>query len=144
VCGRPNWEGESLGFSGGTTKINLVLLLVVVFKSLNFGHLQPPPPNPIVLNNPLFDELTSIEEGNESLLKSKLSSFHWIVVLEEDLKSLLAWWKTHESQFLNVGFLTKQILGILRSQIKIECIFNIAIVLTIYSTTDWVLIIWMP
>jgi hypothetical protein len=133
-----------LGFSGGTIKVNLVLLLVVFFKSLNFGHSQPPPPNPIVLNDPLFGELTSTEEANESLLKSKLSLFHWIVVLEEDLKSLLAWWETHESQFLNVGFLTKQILGILRSQIKTECIFSIAIVLIIYSTTNWVLIIWMP
>jgi hypothetical protein len=133
-----------LVFSRGTTKINSVLLLVVVFKSLNLGHPQPPPPNPIVLNDPLFGEPTSTEEANESLLKSKLSLFHWIVVLEEDLKSLLAWWKTHESQFLNVGFLTKQILGIPRSQMKTECIFSIAIVLTIYSTTNWVLIIWMP
>jgi len=133
-----------LAFSGGTTKINLVLLLVVVFKSLNLGHPQPLPPNPIVFNDPLFGELTSTKEANESLLKSKLSLFHWIVVLEEDLKSLLAWWKTHESQFLNDGFLTKQILGIPRSQIKTECIFSIVIVLTIYNTTNWVLIIWMP
>jgi hypothetical protein len=52
------------------------------------------------------------------------------VVSKKDLKSLLAWWKTHESQFPHVGFLAIQIFGILGCQIKIEFIFNIASVLT--------------
>jgi hypothetical protein len=43
----------------------------------------------------------------------------------------LAWWKTHEGQFLNVGFLTKQVLGIPRFQIEIERVLNLANVLTI-------------
>ncbi len=37
----------------------------------------------------------------------------------------------HESQFLNVSFLTKQIFGILRSQIKIEWVFGLVGVLKI-------------
>jgi hypothetical protein len=52
------------------------------------------------------------------------------VVLVKDLKSPLPWWKTHESQFPNVGFLARQTLGIPRCQIKIGFIFNIASVLT--------------
>ncbi len=36
----------------------------------------------------------------------------------------------HETQFPNVNFLAKQILGILRSQIEIECVFNLTGVLT--------------
>ncbi len=92
----------------------LVPLLVMVFKSLYPCHPQTPPPNPL-LDDSLFGELASIEEVNEGLLESELSLFCRIVVLEEDLKSPLAWWKTHESQFPNVGFLARQILGILKS-----------------------------
>jgi hypothetical protein len=36
----------------------------------------------------------------------------------------------HESQFPNVGFLAKQILGMLSSQIKTEWVFSLAGVLT--------------
>ncbi len=42
----------------------------------------------------------------------------------------LAWWHNHESQFPNIGLFAKQILGIPRSQIGIECVFNISSVLT--------------
>jgi hypothetical protein len=70
----------------------------------------------------LFSELTSIEETSEGLLKFELSLFRWIVVSYKDLKSPLAWWKTHESQFPNVGLLTRQILGILGCWIEIEFI----------------------
>jgi hypothetical protein len=33
---------------------------------------------------------------------------------------LLSWWQFHEKHFPNVGFLAKQILEIIGSQIKIE------------------------
>jgi hypothetical protein len=33
---------------------------------------------------------------------------------------IFSWWQFHEKQFPNVGFLAKQILGIIGSQIKIE------------------------
>jgi hypothetical protein len=42
----------------------------------------------------------------------------------------LTWWHIHEGQFLNVGSFTKQILGILSSQIEIEQVFNFVGVLT--------------
>ncbi len=35
-------------------------------------------------------------------------------------EDILSWWQFHEKQFPNVCFLAKQILGIIRSQIKIE------------------------
>jgi len=40
------------------------------------------------------------------------------------------WWKTHEGQFSNVGFLAKQVFGIVGSQIEIEKMFNLIGVLT--------------
>ncbi len=42
----------------------------------------------------------------------------------------LAWWHIHESHFLNMGFLVKQILGIMGSQIETKCVFSLANVLT--------------
>ncbi len=43
--------------------------------------------------------------------------------------NLLSWWQCHENQFLNVGFLTKQILGISRSQIHTVHVFSLVGVL---------------
>jgi hypothetical protein len=37
----------------------------------------------------------------------------------------------HEGQFSNVGFLAKQILGMLSSQIETEWVFSLARVLTV-------------
>jgi hypothetical protein len=42
----------------------------------------------------------------------------------------LIWWQIYETQFPNVSFLAKQILGILGSQIKIEHVFSLVDVLT--------------
>jgi hypothetical protein len=42
----------------------------------------------------------------------------------------LAWWRNHESQFPHFGLFDKQILGIPRSQIGIERVFNLSSVLT--------------
>jgi hypothetical protein len=41
--------------------------------------------------------------------------------------SPLAWWKTHEGQFPNVGFFTKQVFGIPRFLIEIERMFNLLV-----------------
>jgi len=42
----------------------------------------------------------------------------------------IIWWKTHEGQFSNVGFLAKWVFGIVRFQIEIEKMFNLIGVLT--------------
>jgi hypothetical protein len=107
----------------------LVPLLVVVFKSLNPSHPQTPPLDPLVPNDLLFGEPASTEETNEGLLKFELFLFCQIVISKKDLQSPLVWWKTHESQFPNVGFLARQTFGILKSQIKIERMFSIVGVL---------------
>ncbi len=41
----------------------------------------------------------------------------------KEIKNPLQWWENHESRFPIVVFLTKQILGIIDSQIEIEHIF---------------------
>jgi hypothetical protein len=97
----------------------------VVFKSLNPSHPQTPSLDPLVPNDLLFGKPTSTKEASEDLLKSELFLFCRIVISKEDLQSLLVWWKTHEFQFPNVGFLARQILGILASQIEIERMFSI-------------------
>jgi hypothetical protein len=51
-------------------------------------------------------------------------------VSDEECKSPLAWWKTHESQFSYVVFVAQQILGIVGSQIKVEWVFNIVDICT--------------
>jgi hypothetical protein len=107
----------------------LVPFLIAIFKSLNHGHPQTPPLDPLVLNDLLFGESASTKEVSEGLLKFELFLFCWIVILEQDLQSPLVWWKIHESQFPNVGFLARQIFGIVGSQIEIEHIFSITDVL---------------
>jgi hypothetical protein len=41
----------------------------------------------------------------------------------------LVWWKTHEGQFSNVGFLVKHVFGILGFQIEIEIVLSLIRVL---------------
>jgi hypothetical protein len=100
------------------TKKKLVPFLVVVFKSFNPNHPQTLPLDPLVPNDLLFSEPASTKKASEGLLKYELFLFCQIVISKEDLQSPLVWWKTHESQFPNVGFLARQIFGILGSQIE--------------------------
>jgi len=75
MCGKLDWEGYSLSFGGRIQQKKLVILLVVVFKSLNLGQLQALPLNPLVPNDSLFSELASIEKTSGGLLKFELSLF---------------------------------------------------------------------
>jgi hypothetical protein len=45
-------------------------------------------------------------------------------------KDPLVWWHKYEGRFSNVAFLTKQILGISRSQIETKGVFSLIGVLT--------------
>jgi hypothetical protein len=62
--------------------------------------------------------------GNEAtlhgLLKNELGLFRHLLVKLEDYQLPLTWWKSHEIQFPNVFFITRQIFRILGSQIEIE------------------------
>jgi hypothetical protein len=60
----------------------------------------------------------------------KIIGFRKFHVDVKDIKNLLQWWVKHESRFPIIGFLANQILGIIGSQIEIECIFSLARILT--------------
>jgi hypothetical protein len=45
----------------------------------------------------------SIEEANFFLVKIELPLYQQIVVNENDLKSLLKWWRDHDNRFPNVA-----------------------------------------
>jgi hypothetical protein len=63
-------------------------------------------------------------------MKNELQFFHFLCVNPSKVENLLLWWATHETPFLNVSFLAHQMLGIVRSQIETERIFNITSVIT--------------
>jgi hypothetical protein len=54
-----------------------------------------------------------MEKTSWALVIGELSLFQRLVIPPLMCANPLAWWKTHESQFPNVGFFAKQIFGIL-------------------------------
>ncbi len=48
----------------------------------------------------------------------------------KEIKCLVQWWQKHESMFPTMGFLARQILGIVGSQIEAKRIFSLARILT--------------
>ncbi len=48
----------------------------------------------------------------------------------KDIKNPLQWWEKHEFKFCAVGFLAKQILGVIGSQIETKHIFPLVGILT--------------
>ncbi len=57
------------------------------------------------------------------LVNRELLIFRKFQVDLKEIKCLLQWWQKHETMFPTIGFLTRQILGIVESQTKIEMIF---------------------
>jgi hypothetical protein len=55
----------------------------------------------------MFGVGVSIEESSQALVTRELYLFRRLSIPS------LAWWRMHEGQFPNVGFLAKQIIGIL-------------------------------
>jgi hypothetical protein len=77
----------------------------------------------------IFYIIMSTKEANDVLFVSKLSMFCHVIMVEEVAKPLI-WWNESALRFLNVDFLTQQILSILGSQIKTKRILLIARFLT--------------
>jgi len=71
-----------------------------------------------------------MEESSCVFVVGKLYLFKRLFIPTFACVDLLSCWQHHENQFLDVGFLAKQILGILRSQIEIEHVFSLTNVLT--------------
>jgi hypothetical protein len=71
-----------------------------------------------------------MEDSSHVFVAGKLYLFRRLFILTFACVDPLSFWQHHENQFPNVGFLTKQILEILGSQIKIDHVFSLTNVLT--------------
>jgi len=76
-------------------------------------------------NNNIFGVGASIKESSCAFIVGELSLFKRLSMSLVTCVDPLTWWRIHETQFPNVSFLVKQILGILGSQIEIERVFNL-------------------
>ncbi len=81
-------------------------------------------------NLDIFEMIVTRSELVIELVKRKLLVFRRFQVDFKKMKCLLQWWQKHESMFLIVGFLARQILEIVESQMKTENIFFLASILT--------------
>jgi hypothetical protein len=79
----------------------------------------------------MFGVGASMEESSQALVTRKLSLFWRLAIFPPMCANPLPRWKTHDGQFLNVGFLAKQVLWIQRSQIETKKIFSLVDVLII-------------
>jgi hypothetical protein len=75
----------------------------------------------------MFGVGASMEESSYALVVGELSLFKRLSILASTCADLLFWWWCHENQFPNVGFLAKQILGILGFQIEIKHVFSLLV-----------------
>jgi hypothetical protein len=66
----------------------------------------------------------------KEIVTRELLDFRRFHVDVKDIKNPPQWWEKHEFKFYVVGFLAKQILRIIGSQIEIERIFSLVGILT--------------
>jgi hypothetical protein len=66
----------------------------------------------------------------KEIVTRELPDFRRFHVDVKNIKNPLQWWERLESRFLVVGFLAKQILRIVNSQIETEHIFSLVEILT--------------
>jgi hypothetical protein len=79
-------------------------------------------------DNNIFSVGASMGKSSHALVVWELSLFMTLSVSPITCVNPLAQWWIYETQFLNVSFLVKRILGIPRSQIETECVFIILLV----------------
>jgi hypothetical protein len=63
-------------------------------------------------------------------VQQELSCFKILLLVAKSCEDPLKWWKAHEVQFLVIGYLACQILGIVKSQIEVKQFFSIVGILT--------------
>jgi hypothetical protein len=90
----------------------------------------------------------TLEESFLTLIIGELSLFRRLFISSFARANPLTWWRMHESQFLNVGFLAKQNFKISSSQIESEHVFSFVAVLMALGhchlqvdNMDWIIII---
>lgn len=113
----------------------LLPCLVTVFKQLNPSSVENAPAlSPASKDsfdeNSLFGSTASNDEAIVGHLKAELSLFRRLHIDPKDCENPLAWWKDREVQFPNVGFLARQILGIVGTQVETERIFSVVGLIT--------------
>ncbi len=96
----------------------------------------------------MFGVGASMEESSRALVTKELLLFWRLAIPPPVCTNPFAWLKTHEGQFLNVGFFVQQVFGILRFQIEIERVLNLLGVLTTLRCShlqvqnlDWIITI---
>jgi hypothetical protein len=78
----------------------------------------------------IFQMTNNNAENAKEIVTRELLDFRRFHVNVKDIKNLLQWWEKHEFRLHAIGFLTKQILRIVSSQIETEYIFSLAEILT--------------
>jgi hypothetical protein len=78
----------------------------------------------------IFEQTFSTSEQMKELVTKTLLIFKCYQVDHKEIKSPFQWWGKHEAVFPLVSFLACQILGIVRSQIKIERIICLVSIFT--------------
>jgi hypothetical protein len=78
----------------------------------------------------IFEHTTSTSEPTKELVNRELLIFKKYQLDVEDIKCPLQWWQKHETMFLTIGFLARQILGVVGFQIEIERSFFLVGILT--------------
>ncbi len=77
-----------------------------------------------------YNHLHLIGDVVSNIITRELLDFRRFHVNMKDIKNLLQWWEKHEFRLHATGFLAKQILRIVSSQIETEYIFSLAKILT--------------
>jgi hypothetical protein len=78
----------------------------------------------------IFEMTTNISELIIELVNREFLIFRRFQMHPKEIKYLLQWWPKHESMFSTIGFLVRQILGIVESQIELEKVFSLVGILT--------------
>jgi len=72
--------------------------------------------------NNMFGVGSSMEKSSRALVIKKLFLFWRLAIPPPMCVDPLVWWKTHESQFPNVDFFAKQVLGFSGFKLRLkEC-----------------------
>jgi hypothetical protein len=113
---------------GEYDRLTLLPLLVCAYKFLNPTNVSEKVPN-FALESfqsiSLYDLMEIDEDMPLSVVKEQLTHFKIKKIIEEECKDPLAWWRAHEVHYSYVGFVARQILDIVGSQIEVERVFNI-------------------
>lgn len=80
----------------------------------------------------LYDLMGTNEKMVSSMVKQQLNHYRIRKVSDEECKSLLAWWKAHESQFSYVAF-----VGLLGHNLRLKGYSTLSIYAQACDSLDW-------